>query len=282
MIFVSTGGVSKQPAWKTSEELLNSGIKNIELSAGLYDGDQLQKLKSQKKKINFQLHNYFPPPPKPFVLNLASQDNEIIKKSMDHLEKALHYSAELECSNYSFHAGFLFDPCITSLGKKIRKIKLFDRIEAKKNFIDRVNKISDIALKLGINLQIENNVISLKNYQEFQSNPFLMVTIDECKEIMLQTPSNVSLLVDVAHLKVSSNTLKFSTNNFFNECYEWITSYHLSDNNGKEDTNSEISDQSWFWGFIKKEAVKTLEIYNMPFKKIYEQYILTKNINSKL
>lgn len=282
MIYVSTGGINKQPAWKTSEQLFNNGIKNIELSAGLYDSGQLKKLKSQKKKINFQLHNYFPPPSRPFVLNLASQDEEIIKKSMDHLEKALYYSAELECGNYSFHAGFLFDPCMSSLGKKIRKKKLFDRIEAKKNFIDRVNKIADKALKLGINLQIENNVISLKNYQEFQSNPFLMVTSDECKEVMLQTPSNVNLLVDVAHLKVSSNTLKFSTKSFFNECYKWIGSYHLSDNNGKIDTNSEISDQSWFWSFIKKETVKTLEIYNTPFKILYEQYILAQNINNKL
>jgi len=34
MIYVSTGWIKNLPAWKTSEELLNSGINFIELSGG--------------------------------------------------------------------------------------------------------------------------------------------------------------------------------------------------------------------------------------------------------
>ena len=35
---------------------------NIELSGGQHDPDIFQKLISYKNKINFMLHNYFPPP----------------------------------------------------------------------------------------------------------------------------------------------------------------------------------------------------------------------------
>ena len=60
--------IKNQPAWKTCVDLYNHGINNIELSGGCYDADQLTNLKKFKNKINFQIHNYFPPPAEPFVL----------------------------------------------------------------------------------------------------------------------------------------------------------------------------------------------------------------------
>ena len=70
MIYISSAGIKDQPAWKTSIDLFNHGINNVELSGGKYDEGQLSNLKKLKNKINFQLHNYFPPPLKPFVFNI--------------------------------------------------------------------------------------------------------------------------------------------------------------------------------------------------------------------
>jgi sugar phosphate isomerase/epimerase len=73
----------------------------------LYD-DLLNDLLELKAKYNltYRCHNYFPPPPKSFVLNLASLDDDIFQMSMDHAKKALELSESLGADKYGLHAGF--------------------------------------------------------------------------------------------------------------------------------------------------------------------------------
>ena len=76
-------------------------------------------------------------------------------------------------------------------------------------FLECLNQISKFARDHGVNIMVENNVISKKNLLEFNKNPFLMCDPQETFEIMKNSPENIKLLVDVAHLKVSSNSLNF-------------------------------------------------------------------------
>ena len=73
MIFVSTGGFPDLPGWKSAAQLVDNGIKNVELSGGKFSAKNLHELKQIKRcsNVEFQVHNYFPPPPIPFVLNLV-------------------------------------------------------------------------------------------------------------------------------------------------------------------------------------------------------------------
>ena len=58
-IYISTGGFNHIPAYKSVKKLINYGAKNIELSGGTYSSNNIKKLRTYKKKINFQIHNYF-------------------------------------------------------------------------------------------------------------------------------------------------------------------------------------------------------------------------------
>ena len=109
-IYISTGGYSKISADKTSEELISYGINDIELSGGTYSEDLVENLKKLKNKANFQVHNYFPPPKIPFVLNLASQDKDISQLSINHIYNAIDCCEKLESKYFSFHIfqGFQF------------------------------------------------------------------------------------------------------------------------------------------------------------------------------
>ena len=109
---------------------------------------------------------------------------------------------------------------------------------------------------------VENNVVSKKNLLEFEKNPFLMGDPEETLKIMKNSPNNIKLLVDVAHLKVSANSLNYKSEDLFLKCNDYISGYHLSDNNGLADTNDTINEQSWFWKYIKKDLdYYSLEIY---------------------
>jgi len=120
MIYISTGGFQDKTAYQASENLLNAGCSDIELSAGTFSDSLFSDLKSITHKARFQIHNYFPPPKVPIVLNLASRDSVIASATIEHIKSAIQWSAELGQSVYSFHAGFLMDPKVEELGKKVQ------------------------------------------------------------------------------------------------------------------------------------------------------------------
>ena len=55
-------------------------IKNLELSGGLNYKKNIKKiLFKNSKNFNFNIHNYFPPPKKNFIINLGSINEDIRK-----------------------------------------------------------------------------------------------------------------------------------------------------------------------------------------------------------
>ncbi len=277
MIFVSTGGFYNFTAADTADFFRNNGFDSIELSGGLYSECNVRRLISLSKILNFRVHNYFPPPLKPFVFNLASLNPEIYKMSMEHVVKSMQLAVDLGAPIYSFHAGFLLDPRVSELGGKMPSRNLYDRSKSLEVFIDRLNILSNQAYILGVQLLIENNVLSDNNYKQFGCNPFLMVNSDECVNVMQNTPANVNLLIDVAHLKVSANSLNFDPRDFLFKCNDWIKAYHLSDNNGLSDSNECVDNDSWFWPYLKKDLdYYSLEVYEKSWQVIRQQYELTK------
>src|SRR3990172_5480507 len=208
--YVSTGGFRGRTAAAVSAELLSGGIKFIELSGGDYSATLLSDLQALTPAICFQIHNYFPPPECPFVLNLGSLDSVVGDHSIAHVEQALQWCTVLGADRYSFHAGFLLDPKVDELGRRIPNRNLYDRDECIEVFVNRVSYLAELAKKAGIVLMIENNVLSAKNASEFSANPLLMCEPQECHKIMGFLPENVRLIIDVAHLKVSANSLSFA------------------------------------------------------------------------
>jgi len=283
MIYISTGGFQDKTAYQASENLLNAGCSDIELSAGTFSDSLFSDLKSITHKARFQIHNYFPPPKVPIVLNLASRDSVIASATIEHIKSAIQWSAELGQSVYSFHAGFLMDPKVEELGKKVQPRALSDRFEALSLFIDRVNQIDCYAQVHGVKILIENNVLSANNYFNFKSNPFLMAEAHECIEVMRQTSSNVQLLVDVAHLKVSAKSLSFDPVDFLVNCNDWIGAYHLSDNDGTRDSNEPIRNDSWFWPHIKSDLdYYSLEIYGItPAELALQRDLAARQLGKK-
>jgi sugar phosphate isomerase/epimerase len=277
-IYISTGGFNTSKVEDISSNFLNIGIDNIELSGTIYHPNIIENLRNLKDKINFQIHNYFPPHKVPFVMNIASEDKEISKLTLDHINYALESCQKLNSKYYSFHAGFLCDIKTHELGKKIKKKILQDRTKSIDLFLERILKISNKASELGIEIMIENNVISKNNLLEFEMNPLLMCDLDECIFIINNSPKNVKLLLDVAHLKVSSNSLKFDPVYFLKNCNEITGGYHLSDNNGLSDTNDPFTEFAWFWDYIRKDLnYYSIEVYNqnndqiMFLKKLTEK-----------
>ena len=235
-IFYSNGGFRNTPVRDSVSWLVNRGCENIELSSGQVVNEDLLFLKqmySEGKK--FRLHNYFPSLGKSFVMNLASENNEIRNKTQKLIFKALEWSHELESDYYAFHAGFLFDPAPIELGGNLTMHKIEEYEDAKYRFKQQLYPLFERAKTLGVKIAVENNVYDKKNFKCYKDNiPFLAVCEQNINDLLID---GVGLLLDFAHLKVSATSLN---QNYHELCRRWlpyVSGFHLSDNDGFVDQN---------------------------------------------
>ena len=181
--------------------------------------------------------------------------------SLSHYKKALDLSKLLGSSKYALHAGFLIDPNIKDLGNKISKNSLFNRSECVDRFCDAY-KILD-KYSPGIKLYVENNVFSYSNKIAFEKNPFLFTDIETYNELSNKMDFNV--LLDVAHLKVSSNSLSLSFADQLKKLSTKSDYIHISDNDGLSDLNNSVVKDSEMFNILStinfENKIITLEIY---------------------
>jgi sugar phosphate isomerase/epimerase len=258
-----------------SNILYRAGLKSVELSGGKPSLGVREELLILKRQMNLQIHNYYPPPELPFVFNLASQDLAINKRSISHVKEAMRLAVDIDNPTYSFHAGFLIDPNPEELGQSISGRRLIDRALGLKHFTNNVLELAYEADKLGVELLVENNVLTPANLKNFGQDPLLCTNPKEINFFMGQMPHNVSLLMDLAHLKVSGKALGFCPHEAHESVRSHIGAYHLSDNNGNVDSNNVIDDKSWFWDILKPNLkFYTLEVYGQNPDDLLKQKIL--------
>ena len=181
-IYISTGLNKKLATSRLAKIFLHNKITNIEFSSGIYEKKILNKIK--KLKLNSQIHNYFPVPKRPFIINLASTNNSIYKQTLNHLKRSINFSRKINAEYFSFHAGFLVDPSIRDFGKSLSRNITNDHNKSLRLFIERVNYLAKYAKKKQVKLLLENNVITKKNLSRFDKNPFLMSDYTDTMKIM--------------------------------------------------------------------------------------------------
>jgi sugar phosphate isomerase/epimerase len=183
----------------------------------------------------------------------------------------------LERPVYSFHAGFRINPRVAELGQTISRHLLCDRDRALKQFGEKVLMVAEEARREGVKLLIENNVLNKVNLTIYGEDPLLLTHPDEIVMFMDEMPSNVRLLIDVAHLKVSAQTLDYDLVEAHDKVRPWINAYHLSDNDGTADTNEVVTTDSWFWNLIEPGLnYYSLEVYRLPTAELVNQYEFVK------
>jgi len=281
MIYISSSCVKHKKIKDSVQELVDNGFNNIELSGGTeyYDGfvEDLLELK-EKYSVNYTCHNYFPPPTDHFVLNLASLNDDIYTKTLKHLKKAIDLSKELGAKRFGFHAGFFIDIKVSEIGKKISKENLFDEKKAIERFCNGYNELVKYASE--VELFIENNVFSSSNFQSYDGENFFMLTnYNDYKK--LKSMIDFNLLLDVAHLKVSSNTLDLDFDKEFVNMMGNSNYIHISDNDSLHDLNNKLKRNSDLVKKLSYQNLKdknfTLEIYD-EIDKIKETYRILEDV----
>lgn len=263
MIYVSSSCIRSSSIKDSIETLVQLGYLNIELSGGTRPYDELERdlLSLQDAHgINYLCHNYFPPPSKDFVLNVASLDEEISELSVNHVLNAIKLSQKLGADKFAFHAGFRINIPLAQIGKRIEKQALFELQPCIDRFKTNLSKIRNAFPDM--DLYVENNVVSQVNFDSFEStNPFFLTNTSDLELISPFKP-----LVDVAHLKVSCNTLGLDLKEQLCHFFDLTDYVHVSDNNGFADQNMGIDPKGTLIDHLKtqnwKSKTVTLEVYS--------------------
>ena len=272
MIFVSTSGQPYKPAIDATLDFMQHGISAIELSGGAHSASQVANLMQLRKEINFQVHNYFPPPCEPFVFNLASRNDDILALSAQHVRTSMRLALALGHPLYSFHAGFRLDPFFTELGGRIERRKLASRATALQIFGEALLTLAKEAQREGIHLLVENNVVSPVNLRTFGEDPLLITEPGEIASFMQEMPPNVGLLLDLGHLKVTAHTIGFDLVTAHAFVKPWVRAYHLSDNDSTADSNQPLTEDTWFWGEIEPTLdYYSLEVHGLSATELFVQ-----------
>lgn len=262
-IFASTASVAH--CHRTLSELLLSltqgGVTRIELGwapplAGLRVPEGLGAFAAE-----WLVHNYFPCPPQPFVLNLASQDPDTLARSREFATEALRLCAALRAPFYSVHCGFLAELDPASLGRPLTYSDLSDYETGYRTFLESLHQLLRVARQVGVRLLLEPNVVSSFNLIDGKNRLLLLAEPDEFRRLFadLSDPA-LGVLLDLGHLKVTAQTLGFGPDAFVETVASRIGAFHLHDNDGRSDQHRPVSADSWPVDVLRQDRFAELPV----------------------
>lgn len=262
-VFVSTGCASTLSANAWARRLLEQEKWGIELSAGAYSPDVEIETVDLAEQTDVMLHNYFPPPRDAFVLNLASNDDEVMRRSRDLVLRALRLSAEVGARHFGVHAGFRVDPRVDSLGRSLTGTLSGKQTEALNRLRESMHLLGTEAVKVGIQLLIENHVLTQQNLEKFGESPLLLVSPFEITQFLTDMDGSVRLLLDLGHLKVSAQTAQFDLLQAVQGLLPLSDGMHLSENDGLSDQHLPFGDDAWFKRYVSDTSkFYTVEVHS--------------------
>ena len=274
--FLSTGAFGRRQLADILPICIEHAL-DLELSSSArHTPDMMDILRPAMQQVRFLVHNYFPAPADPFVLNLASGDSALHQRSIEHCKRAIDLCTELGSPFYSVHAGFAFHLEPGDLGKpevqgKLDNSRYFGREDAYQRFVVTVKELGEYARSKNTDLLIENNVVAVENLVNNNVSPLLLTTPAEISRFFHDLGDHsVRLLLDVAHAKVSARTFGIKPEDYFEQLSPHIEALHLSDNDGLRDSNKPYNENSWFIPFLGRFKSKTfvIEAYRLSLDQM--------------
>ena len=283
MIYISTSCLKEKSVKKVLNEYAKAGIKYIELGSSHEYEEGINEFLYNYKRENyaeFIIHNYFPAPKNEFVMNFASQNPEILSKSMNLAKEAINLVQNLGSKLYSLNSGMRVDPAPNSLGQGLNFNKIIDYEKAFKIFTNSIKEICNYAEARGVKIAIENHELSTKNIIGGENKLLIMTKQEEFLELIKRIDKpNLGILIDLGHLNVTSKTLELDKEDFINKLMGGIFMFHLHDNDGLSDQHKPVKINSWVLQTLKQRRVDhTIPIVIESVHDSVEDILKTKKI----
>ena len=258
LIFLSTAAFGSSRDLETVLAAYHAaGIDGVELGAvHEYIPDSVRLIKAYPD-IRFVIHNNFPPPPIPFIFNLASKDATIRQHSIEQCQKAIDLAVLIQSLLCSFHMGFCADP--TQLGVPFPTTGIAAYEDAYARFVESFNQVVSYGAQRGISVAVENNVLTKFNLVDGQNKLLLGCEAWEFENLFQDVPGdNWGVLLDLGHLNVTANTLRFDKYDFISRVRDCVFCLHFHENDGQTDQHLKLNDGSWMFSVLNDPQFRAL------------------------
>lgn len=282
--YVSSGAFASRSLPDVIARAERLGIDHLELSSGLEPMDAFDGFveRLQRSPIRMSVHNYFPPPAVPFVLNLGSVDAGTLAMSREHVKRATALAERLGGQYYSVHSAFCVDFEPEMLGRAHVAQRRFrgDAERTYATFVESLMQLAPVAAGHGLDLLIENNVLTASGDGDLRAAPpVLMTSAEDMLRVVADVgEANLGLLIDVGHLRVSARTLGLDAGSELATLLPHARVLHLSDNDGSSDQNHALTDDAWFWPYLDRDDDRdvVIEAYALDDETILSQVELAR------
>lgn len=272
-VYVSSEAFRTRSVPEIVDACLRNGIARLELGSGtVWEPNLLERVRETAGHgISYLVHNYFPPHEAPFVLNLAADDPEVLACSRSHCRQAVDLTAELGAGFFSVHAGFAFTARPDDLGKDLTRASRGSLEQAQQTFVESLKDLCTYGEERGVTIVVENNVVAPFNLINGKNRLCLCATAEDILQTCAEVgSSNLGLLIDVGHLKVTANALNFDKQKFLDAVAPRVAALHLSDNDGLADQNLPFGEDAWFLPRLTDfpDATMILEAYKLGVEQM--------------
>jgi len=276
-VFVSSNCLTKGVR-ETVNALINEGINNVELGPSQEYDEEIEEFLTSIKNARFIVHNYFPAPQHPFILNLASSNNSIRERSIAQAKKSIELCHLLDSELFSVHAGFVTDPDFGTNHFNFGSLSGdADYETAFNNFVASIKELLDMAVPLGIKVAVENNVCP-----QGMRGHLLLSEVPEFERLLTEAPSpNLGITLDLGHLNVSARSLGFDKDEFIRRIRGKVFAVHIHDNDATADSHEPLKEDSWILRVLARENFDeqipiVLEAHHLTLNQISSQLDLIR------
>jgi len=236
-----------------------AGLKNIELGATHAYRDRLEPHLFRKYGSNLITHSYFPPPGRRIVVNLASQDAAILAQSRQQIKRSIDFCHALGIDYFSFHAGFRVEPDEDFKFQAKESVAPYEA--AFETFVESVKEINAYAQQKRVRIAVENHGMPEKDLTHGENMTYLLCEAWEFARLWEAVPSqNLGMLLDMGHLKLASQSLRFDKEDFIDKVKEKVLSIHVHDNNGRADEHAEVTEKSWCLEVLRRSCFSNARV----------------------
>jgi len=252
-VFISTTNLTNSNSLAETLEIYHqAGIQAVELGSGhMPFPGYLETISGYP--FDYSVHNYFPLTDPDHLINIASANRGQLDKTKNIARNAIAICSQIGGSLYGIHAGYRSDLDAQSLGRKLLANEEMIYDVAFRIMVETIQELCDYASEMKINVLVENHVLAPFNLVDGKNTLLLLCTSEEIVEFAQAVGrDNFGMLIDLAHLKVTANTLEFDPYQFIQSVSPWIKLFHLSENNGLSDLGLPFDEGVWFEPVIKQ------------------------------
>jgi sugar phosphate isomerase/epimerase len=265
-VFVSTTFVpGDMPIGRAIEACVDHGLRSLELgSTHPFEPAPLDVVRQYP--LRYLVHNYFPPPEAPLVVNLASLDDDIYRRSRAHVERSLEFCAGAGALLYTVHPGFLSDPSGPGGGNGSYDFLFSDAGPARDRYERAYARMSEAlawtverASAIGVRVAIETEGSVTR------PDHLLLQRPAEYQRLFTRfSPGDLGINLNLGHLNLASAAFGFAREAFVDTVADYVVALEMSHNDGATDDHRLLRADGWYWAVIADrrfaDAYKVLEV----------------------